>query len=115
MSFNVVTTEVFSRQVKRMEKKYPSLPGELTELEQKLSENSRLGTFLGSNTYKIRIAIKSKGKGKRGGGRVITYVVDRLSSVYLVLIYDKSEVASIENSTIRHYTKQIDEAITYKY
>jgi len=43
-------------------------------LEKDLTDNPRLGTPLGSDSYKIRLSIKSKGKGKSGGARVITHV-----------------------------------------
>jgi hypothetical protein len=42
---------------------------ELFELGAILSKNPELGTSVGNDTYKIRIAIKSKGKGKSGGAR----------------------------------------------
>jgi hypothetical protein len=44
---------------------------------------------LGNNFYKIRLAVSSKGKGKSGGARVITYVKLIRESVYLSTIYDK--------------------------
>ena len=71
------------------------------ELGAQLTAHPDLGTPLGSNTYKIRIAIKSKGKGRSGGGRIITYVVTEHREVYLLTIYDNSEVDSINDKTIR--------------
>lgn len=50
--------------------------------------------------YKIRLAIKSKGKGKSGGARVITYVLTDNNEIYLLTIYDKSEFDSIDDKTI---------------
>ncbi len=70
------------------------------ELGILLSKNPGLGTPLGNDTYKIRVAIKSKGKGKSGGARVITYVVNPNKEVYLLTIYDKSEFDSIDDKTI---------------
>ena len=54
-----------------------------------------------NDSYEIRIAIKSKGKGKSGGARVITYVVTDNNEVYLLTIYDKSEFDSIDDKTIK--------------
>ncbi len=59
------------------------------------------GTALGGSTFKVRLAIKSKGKGKSGGARVITYVVTEESEVYLLTIYDKSEMDVIDTRTIK--------------
>jgi hypothetical protein len=50
------------------------LKNELIQLEADLQVNPQMGTSLGNNTYKIRVAIKSKSKGKSGGARVITHL-----------------------------------------
>ncbi|MEZ4776026.1 MAG: hypothetical protein R3D00_22810 [Bacteroidia bacterium] len=74
MSYNVSSIPLFDKQAKRLAKKYPSLKKDLTQLLQSLEDNPKQGTELGNNFYKIRLAIASKGKGKSGGSRVITYV-----------------------------------------
>ena len=54
---------------------------------------------------KIRMAIKSKGKGKSGGARVITfnYIVDtECQRIVLVKMYDKSEISNISDAEIMH-------------
>jgi len=55
-------------------KKYRSLKDELKGLSEELESNPRKGALIGEDTYKIRVAVKSKGKGKSGGMRIITYV-----------------------------------------
>jgi hypothetical protein len=50
--------------------------------------------------YKIRPSIKSKGKGKSGGARVITCVKIVAQKVYLVSIYDKSEQSDIADDEL---------------
>ncbi len=101
MSFSVIPSDKFKKEAKRLAKKYPSLKAELAELNNTLTENPNTGTPLGNDTYKIRIAIKSKGKGKSGGGRVITYVVKDYKEIYLLTIYDKSEFESIDDKTLK--------------
>ncbi len=59
-----------------------------------------MGTALSNGFYKIRLRIRSKGKGKRGGARVITYVKIIAETVYLVSIYDKSEQADIASDVL---------------
>jgi len=54
-----------------------------------------MGTSLGQNMYKIRLAISGTNKGKSGGARVITYVVVN-EIVYLAEIYLKSEHDTVE-------------------
>jgi hypothetical protein len=56
---------------------------------------------LGNDTYKIRVSIKSKGKGKSGGARIITYVVTPQNEIYLLTIFDKAEFDLIDDKTLR--------------
>jgi hypothetical protein len=63
---------------------------------------------LGNDTYKIRIAIKSKGKGKSGGGRVITYVVKDNEEVYLLTIYDKSEFENVDDKMLKNIIQSLN-------
>jgi mRNA-degrading endonuclease RelE of RelBE toxin-antitoxin system len=91
MSYKIIAVPTFRNQLKRLVKKYPSLKAEMVELFAKLEENPTLGTALGKNCYKIRLAISSKRKGKSGGTRVITNFAFREETVYLLSIYDKSE------------------------
>jgi mRNA-degrading endonuclease RelE of RelBE toxin-antitoxin system len=72
MSFSVIPTPRFKRQAKPLLKKYSSLALELEAFAQDLKNNPVQGESLGKNAYKIRISVKSKGKGKRGGLRMIT-------------------------------------------
>ena len=101
MSYKVIPVDKFKREAKRLVKKYPSLKIELAEIAESLSEEPTLGTSLGNDTYKIRISIKSKGKGKSGGARIITYVVTPQKEIYLFTIFDKAEFDSIDDKTLR--------------
>ena len=50
------------------------------------------------------MAIKSKGAGKSGGARVITYnvlVTEEEGEVYLLEIYDKSEYTSVHEEVLK--------------
>ncbi len=75
MSYKVKTLHVFERQAKRLIKKYVSLKYELLNLIKELKENPEIGTPIGNNCYKIRLAIASKSKGKSGGARVLINIV----------------------------------------
>ncbi len=74
MNYKILTISIFDKQAKRLAKKYPSLKSDLLELATSLSENPEQGDALGNNFFKVRMAIKSKNKGKSGGTRIITYV-----------------------------------------
>jgi mRNA-degrading endonuclease RelE of RelBE toxin-antitoxin system len=107
MSYSVELTDNFRKEAKKLQKKYPSLRSELEELGITLSENPTTGTHLGNNVYKIRLAIKSKGKGKRGGARVMTQVKIVNEKVYLFSIYNKGEKDDISDEEIRELIKDI--------
>lgn len=52
------------------------------------------------------MAITSKGKGKSGGARVITYLVTEDNEVYLVYIYDKGQLENITKEQIIELLKK---------
>jgi hypothetical protein len=95
---NVFTFDFFDRKAKRLKKKFNTLTGELAKLIKELETTPEMGTDLGGSFYKIRLASDSKGGGKSGGFRVVTYFVEQTMEgdvVYLVTIYDKSEQSNI--------------------
>jgi hypothetical protein len=106
MKFQVNLTPDFEVQFKRLAKKYRSLPKDLSQLVDSLTQNPDQGLALGHNVYKIRLAITSKGKGKSGGARVITFVIKHESELYLVAIFDKGEVDSLSKSQITDLLKR---------
>jgi hypothetical protein len=95
MNFKVLSIQLFDKQAKRLAKKYPSLKKDLTILIDSLAHHPEQGKSLGNGFYKVRMAIASKGKGKSGGARVITYVKVIDTTVYLASMYDKSERSTI--------------------
>jgi mRNA-degrading endonuclease RelE of RelBE toxin-antitoxin system len=107
MNYSVIPIDKFKKEAKRLVKKYPSLKAELIELNDILSRNPTVGTPLGNNAYKIRLAIRSKGKGKSGGARVITYFVAQDKDVYLLTIYDKAEFDTIDDKLLRKIIESI--------
>ena len=79
----------------------------MQELSSILQDNPTAGISLGNSTYKIRIAIKSKGSGKSGGARVITYVVTAEKEVYLLTIYNKAYLNTVDDITLQKIIKNI--------
>jgi mRNA-degrading endonuclease RelE of RelBE toxin-antitoxin system len=107
MNYNVIPTPTFKSQAKRLIKKFPSLKKELSDLNFILSQTPDSGTPLGNDTFKVRLAVKSKGKGKSGGMRIITFKINKNKEIYLLTIYDKSEIASIDDRAIKFIVRQI--------
>mgnify|MGYP006431066291 CR=1 FL=1 len=107
MSYNVLSIQPFDKQLKRLSKKYPSLKEDFTSLVKSLKKEPKQGDLIGHNCYKIRLAIKSKGKGKSGGARIIINVVISEENVYLLAIYDKSNNSNITDLELKTLLKQI--------
>jgi hypothetical protein len=100
MSYKVDSLIIFDKQAKRLSKKYPSLKNDLAALFESLSKEPEMGSPLGNNFYKIRLAIASKNKGKSGGARIITYVKITATTIYLTSIYDNSEKSNISDKEL---------------
>ena len=102
------TTKDFDREAKQLAKKYPSLAADIRRLKADLTENPHLGTSLGDNTYKVRMAISSKKTGKSGGARVITCVKIVEDTIHLLTMYDKSEMGNISDAYLDELRKSIE-------
>ncbi len=108
MNYKIKTLPRFEKELKRLVKKYPSLKKEYILLIKTLQENPELGKAIGNNCYKVRIAIASKGRGKSGGARVITYLQVADTTVFLLSIYDKSEQENIPDKELAELLKWIN-------
>jgi len=107
MSFNIVTTPPFEKDLKLLAKKYPSIKNDLAELASQLLKEPKMGKALGNDCYKIRMAITSKGKGKSGGARVITFVQIVETTIFLLSIYDKADAANISDKVLKERLKRL--------
>jgi hypothetical protein len=114
MNYKIETLPIFDKQVKRLSKKYPSLKNDLTFLIGTLEVNPETGISLGNNFYKVRLKITSKGQGKSGGARVITYLKVIKNVVYLSFIFDKSEKSNITDKELLQIFKQIPNRLSSK-
>ena len=104
----VYTFPEFDKSLIKLSKKYQSLKTEYLEFIDQIEKEGIQGVSLGNGVYKTRLAVKSKGKGKSGGLRVISYqdviLTQHDNSIYLVAIYDKSNLSSMG-------TKQINQIL----
>jgi mRNA-degrading endonuclease RelE of RelBE toxin-antitoxin system len=84
------------------------LKGEILSLTEELERNPTCGVPIGRQCYKIRLAVSSKGKGRAGGARVITYFISDESVVYLLSIYDKSKQVTVTGSELTELLASIE-------
>lgn len=97
----------FKRDFKELAKKYPSLVRDVDALVASLRLSPTQGTPLGNHCYKIRLKISAKRQGKSGGGRVITCVKIVEEEVWLLTLYDKSEMDNISDAFIDELVKNL--------
>jgi len=89
MSYKIVATDGFLKDVKFLKKKYHNIVNDIDECVRDLEQNPIIGTALGKGLYKIRLKSRDKQTGKRGGFRVI-YYFEFQENVYLIKIYSKN-------------------------
>lgn len=101
----------FERRAKALAKKYKSFIDDYNVFLDDLEEHPFQGISLGNGVYKTRMKITSKGKGKSGGARVLTYnvseSVDGSLTVTLMTIFDKGEMENVSDSYIKSLVKEI--------
>lgn len=104
MNYSIKTYRRFDKEAKKLSKRYKSLKQDLGVLVTELMQNPEMGTDLGNGLHKIRMSISSKGKGKRGGARVITLIMtlsEEEKEIGLHFIYDKSERENITDKELQ--------------
>ncbi|WP_026628421.1 type II toxin-antitoxin system RelE/ParE family toxin [Dyadobacter alkalitolerans] len=108
MSYELIVSTHFKKELKRLAKKYASLKEDVFKLGENLSDNPAQGTPIGQDCFKIRLAIKSKGRGKSGGARVITCIFTMQEEVVLLSVYDKAEKDNIHAKELTDLLRTIE-------
>ncbi len=104
MNYKTEIYKEFSKEFKTLLKKFPSLKSDFQNILDNIEKELNLADDLGNGFKKIRINIKSKGKGSSGGGRVITYetiIAIENKLVLFVSIYNKGDYDSIDLSILK--------------
>lgn len=109
MEYRIELSASFKKEAKRLKKHYASFADDYDKLIDDLEATPHLGTDLGGGLRKIRMRIASKGKGKSGGARVITFTVvvavDE-AEINLLYIYDKAERSTITPGEIEELLRK---------
>lgn len=102
--YTIQPTHSFNAAKKKLRKKYPHLEDDYASL----IENLRRGEFHGDEiqglfgkVYKVRVSSSDQKRGKRGGFRIIYYVVMDDYIVYLLFIYAKAKRETIDVKEIQ--------------
>jgi mRNA-degrading endonuclease RelE of RelBE toxin-antitoxin system len=62
MSYSLILTHRFEKELKRLAKKFPSLKNEFVQMVADITANPEAGTFIGNNCYKIRLGVGKQGE-----------------------------------------------------
>ena len=111
MNCNIIYTKRFEKSLKRLAKHYKSLKVDLENFVYMLRENPLQGADLGGGARKVRMSITSKGKGKSGGARVITFLLLQekdATHIALLDIYDKSERETITDKELKSLLQELE-------
>ena len=110
MSYVIQTGKDFDVSLKKLMKRYRSLPDDYEALLESLEKNPFQGAELCPGIRKIRMSIKSKGRGKSGGARVITanaIVPEHEGRIVLLTIYDKEDASTVKLNVIKQMAREL--------
>jgi len=83
------------------------------ELKQFLAFHPEVGDVIPGTGGVRKIRWRLKGKGKRGGARVIYYFRDLNMPLYMLALYAKNEKLDIDAATRREMRNLVDELVKY--
>ena len=109
-SITVSVSNDFAKEAKRLAKKYSSFKQDYKDLLESIKNNPLQGDEITKNIRKIRMAIKSKGKGKSGGARVITFNVltdVENGHVVFLLLYDKEDASTVKVNVVKQLVRDM--------
>jgi mRNA-degrading endonuclease RelE of RelBE toxin-antitoxin system len=104
-------TPEFKRNLHALVKKYRNIHLDIKPVIEQLQHGDRPGDQVpgvGYSIFKVRARNSDAAKGKRGGYRIIYYVV-LPTAVVLVTLYSKSEQSDVTPAQIRRMLNEFDE------
>ncbi|WP_024790794.1 MULTISPECIES: type II toxin-antitoxin system RelE family toxin [unclassified Lebetimonas] len=106
MKYEVRILETAKKDIKKLTKKYKNIKEDLKELLNILEKNPKNGIELGDSFYKLRIKNSSSKRGKRGGFRVIYYLIEKENEIWILKIYSKSEIDNLPKQYLLSLLKE---------
>ena len=102
----VEETETFTRAVKKLQKRFKNIKTDCDKFIDEINTTDDLGIHLGEGIYKVRITNTNKNRGKSSGYRLISYLKLIDKKLYLMYVYDKSDIANISEKEIDTLVKK---------
>ena len=101
---NFETSELFSKQLKKLAKKYKNIKKDLLEFMNDFDEIHQKAISIKTNIFKVRVKNSDKNKGKSTGYRIYYYLKIN-EKVFLLTIYDKFEIEMINEEILNKMIK----------
>ncbi len=100
----IIETAIFSRQVRALlsEEEY-------RELQMTLTQRPSAGALIVRSGGLRKLRWMAKGRGKRGGSRVIYYWANSQDQLLMLLIYSKSERDDLTSEQLKTLKKIVEE------
>lgn len=102
---NFETSSLFDRQSKQLAKKFNLLKSDLENFVNNFDDYHSTATSISSNTFKVRLSNSNKNRGKSAGYRIY-YYIKLEENIYLLTIYDKSQIESINEEILTELIKE---------
>ncbi len=100
MKLEVVEKSLYKKVLKKLAKRYRNIEKDVDDFLNTITTKEDLGIELKSNIFKARIRNSDKHKGKSAGYRLISYLAVIDSKLYLLYIYDKSQIENLSEKEI---------------
>ncbi|HOI83465.1 MAG TPA: type II toxin-antitoxin system RelE/ParE family toxin [Campylobacterales bacterium] len=108
VGFAVTDGDDFKKAAKRLKKKYRHIDEDINLFLKNIKTTDDLGINIKDNIYKVRIKNSDKTTGKSGGYRLLTYVKLINKELFLLYIYDKSELENINEKDLDELVVRLD-------
>ena len=100
MNLKILRLDNFTKEAKKLYKKYKKLPTDLKTLAERLNDNPKAGINLDANCYKIRLENSSITTEKSGGFRIVYYYYNGEGELYLLSIFSKRDMENISDERV---------------
>ena len=103
---SIEETETYAKSIKKLQKRFKHIETDCDNFIDSIQSTDDLGVDLGNGIYKVRIANSDKQSGKSTGYRLISYLklVDKI--LYLMYIYDKSDMSTVSEKQVDRLIKK---------
>lgn len=103
--YQLIFAEHFIKQCRALAGKYPHIREDFEKTLKLFQKES--AQFLGAKLYKLRIASSDMKKGKRGGFRLIVFLVETASVLIPIAIYAKSEKSVLSEYELEYHLGKV--------